>query len=404
VRIVIGSDHAGVALKEDVAAYIRGLGHHVMDVGTHGAEPVDYPDYAEAVSTVLLDGSADRGVLICGSGVGASVAANKLSGIRAGLCHDTYSAHQGVEHDNMNVLVLGGRVIGPALARELVTAYLAAEFTGEERHRRRLEKVAALEKRRNYPRTHGHYQAILFDMDGVMTDTASIHAACWKTMFDEYLQKWAKQTGQPFRPFDVATDYKLYVDGKPRYLGVRDFLQSRGIALPEGTPNDLPSADTVCGLGNRKNELVNKRLTSGVQAYPGSVAFLRYVRRLGMKTAVVTSSQNCQTVLRAAKIDDLFDARVDGVVIAEQGLAGKPSPDSFLNAAEMLGVAPESAVVIEDAISGVEAGARGGFGLVIGVDRKGDAEELKANGAHIVVRDLAELFTWDFGQPLEPAA
>jgi HAD superfamily hydrolase (TIGR01509 family) len=223
-------------------------------------------------------------------------------------------------------------------------------------------------------------------------------------MFDEYLQTWAKQNGQPFRPFDVATDYKLYVDGKPRYLGVRDFLQSRKITLPEGTPDDLPTAETVCGLGNRKNELVNARLALGVQAYPGSVAFLRYVRRFGIKTAVVTSSQNCETVLRAAKIEDLFDARVDGVVIAEHGLAGKPAPDSFLKAAEMLGAMPESAVVIEDAISGVQAGARGGFGLVIGVDRKGNADELKTNGAHIVIRDLAELLSWDFGLPLEPAA
>jgi HAD superfamily hydrolase (TIGR01509 family) len=150
--------------------------------------------------------------------------------------------------------------------------------------------------------------------------------------------------------------------------------------------------------------LVNERLALGVQAYPGSVAFLRYVRRSGMKTAVVTSSQNCETVLRAAKIDDLFDVRVDGVVIAEHRLAGKPAPDSFLKAAEMLGAMPESAVVIEDAISGVQAGARGGFGLVIGVDRKGNADELKTNGAHIVIRDLAELLSWDFDQPLEPAA
>jgi beta-phosphoglucomutase family hydrolase/RpiB/LacA/LacB family sugar-phosphate isomerase len=404
MRIVIGADHAGFTLKEDLAAHIRRLGHQVVDVGTHSTDPVDYPDYAEAVSTVLLDGSADRGVLICGSGVGASVAANKLPGIRAGLCHDTYSAHQGVEHDNMNVLVLGGRVIGPALAHELVTAYLTAVFTGEERHRQRLQKVAVLEERRNYPLTHTRYQAILFDMDGVITDTASIHAACWKTMFDEYLQTWAKKTGQPFRPFDVATDYKLYVDGKPRYLGVRDFLQSRGITVPEGAPNDLPTAETVCGLGNRKNELVRQRLSLGVKAYPGSVAFLRYARRFDIKTAVVTSSQNCETVLRAAEIDDLFDARVDGVVIAEHGLAGKPSPDSFLKAAEMLEVTPKSAVVIEDAISGVQAGARGGFGLVIGVDRKGNAEELKRNGAHLVVRDVAELLTWDFGRLLEPAA
>jgi ribose 5-phosphate isomerase B len=147
MRIVVGSDHAGFPLKEDLAAYVRDLGHQVVDVGTHGTDPVDYPDYAEILSRTLLDGSADRGVLICGSGVGASVAANKLPGIRAGLCHDTYSAHQGVEHDDMNVLVLGGRVIGPELARELVRAYLSANFTGEERHRRRLQKVHALEGR-----------------------------------------------------------------------------------------------------------------------------------------------------------------------------------------------------------------------------------------------------------------
>lgn len=152
MRIVIGSDHAGFPLKEDLAAFLRTLGHQVVDVGTHGTEPVDYPDYAETLSKTLLDGLAERGLLICGSGVGASVAANKLPGIRAGLCHDTYSAHQGVEHDDMNVLVLGGRVIGPELARELVAAYLGATFTGEQRHRRRLEKVHALERR--YSLTH----------------------------------------------------------------------------------------------------------------------------------------------------------------------------------------------------------------------------------------------------------
>lgn len=249
-----------------------------------------------------------------------------------------------------------------------------------------------------------HYQAILFDMDGVITNTAGIHAACWKTIFDEYLQKRAKQRAESFRPFEVATDYKLYVDGKPRYLGVRDFLQSRAISLPEGTPEDPPTAETVCGLGNRKDQLVHERLAAGVEVYPGSIAFVRHVRRAGVKTAVVTSSQNCETVLHAARIGDLFDARVDGVVIAAQGLAGKPAPDSFLKAAEMLVVLPESAVVVEDAISGVQAGARGGFGLVIGVDRKGDAEELKANGAHVVVNDLVELLRWDFGRALKPAA
>jgi beta-phosphoglucomutase family hydrolase len=243
-----------------------------------------------------------------------------------------------------------------------------------------------------HPITRDRYQAVLLDMDGVITDTVSIHATCWKTMFDEFLQKWATRNAEPFRSFDVVTDYKLQVDGKPRYEGVRDFLKSRGIGLPEGTPEDPPTAETVCGLGNRKNELVNDLLAStGVKAYPGTVAFLKFLRAIGIKTAVVTSSQNCQAILRAAKVDDLFDARVDGDVLVEQGLAGKPEPDSFLKAAEMLGVMPQRAAVIEDAISGIRAGAQGGFGLVIGVARKGNAEELTAHGAHEVVNDLAEL-------------
>jgi beta-phosphoglucomutase family hydrolase len=250
----------------------------------------------------------------------------------------------------------------------------------------------------------GFYQAILFDMDGVITDTASIHAACWKTMFDEYLQKRAREKGLAFRPFDVATDYKAYVDGKPRYNGVRDFLKSRGIVLPEGTPEGPSTAETVCGLGNRKDDLVNARFAEGVEAYPGSIALLRYLRSAGIKTAVVTSSQNCHTVLRAAGVEDLFDARVDGVLMAAENIAGKPSPDSFLKAAEMLGVPAAAAVVIEDAISGVQAGARGAFGLVIGVDRKGNAEELKANGAQLVVADLSELLHGPFRQSLRPAA
>jgi beta-phosphoglucomutase family hydrolase len=236
------------------------------------------------------------------------------------------------------------------------------------------------------------YEGVLFDMDGVITDTVGIHATCWKTMFDEYLQKRATQNAEPFVPFDLVTDYKLQVDGKPRYEGVRDFLTSRGIVLPEGTPEDPPTAETVCGLGNRKNELVNDLLAStGIEAYSGTIALLRHLRKMGIKTAVVTSSQNCQAILQAAKVDDLFDARVDGDVLVEQALAGKPAPDSFLKAAEMLGVTPERAAVIEDAISGVKAGVQGGFGLVIGVARKGNAEELKAHGAHLVVNDLAEL-------------
>ncbi len=418
MRIVIGNDHAGFSLKENLSDYLRQLGHEIIDVGTKGTEAVDYPDYAETLGKTLMDGKADRGVLICGSGVGASVAANKLPGIRAGLCHDTYSAHQGVEHDDMNVLVLGGRVIGPELARELVKAYLGAAFTRESRHRQRLQKIEAIEgrygadipqrERRTYAPpviTHDRYDAVLFDMDGVITDTASIHATCWKVMFDAFLQRWAMQNALPFRAFDIGSDYKLYVDGKPRYQGVRDFLQSRSIILPEGTPQDAPSADTVYGLGNRKNGLVNRRLAAGgAAAYPGTVAFIMYLRRMGVKIAVVTSSQNCEEVLRAAKVEDLFDARVDGDVIASQKLAGKPAPDSFLKAAQMLGVAPDRAVVIEDALSGVRAGAQGGFGLVIGVARKGNVTELKAHGANLVVNDLADLLTTSVGRPIEPAA
>ncbi len=244
----------------------------------------------------------------------------------------------------------------------------------------------------HHPITRDRYEAVLLDMDGVITDTVGIHAICWKRMFDEFLQKWALRNAQPFHSFDMVTDYKLQVDGKPRYQGVRDFLKSRGIILPEGTREDPPSAETVCGLGNRKNELVNDLLAStGVEAYAGTVAFLKYLRRMSIKTAVVTSSQNCRAVLHAAKVDDLFDACVDGDVLVAQGLAGKPAPDSFLKAAEMLGVIPDRVAVIEDAISGVRAGAQGGFGLVIGVARKGNAEELKAHGADMVVNDLAEL-------------
>jgi beta-phosphoglucomutase family hydrolase len=236
------------------------------------------------------------------------------------------------------------------------------------------------------------YDAVLFDLDGVITDTANLHAACWKQMFDEYLQKRATQRGEAFRPFDLATDYRLYVDGKPRFDGVRDFLTSRGIQLPEGSPDDPPQLETVGGLGNRKNDLVNGLIEEiGVEPYEGSVQLIHQLRRNGFKIAVVTSSQNCDAVLRAAKLDDFFGVRVDGNVIQAQRLAGKPAPDTFLMAAKLLGVEPKRTVVIEDAISGVEAGSNGKFGLVIGVARKGNAEELKRHGAHLVVDDLGEL-------------
>jgi beta-phosphoglucomutase family hydrolase len=240
--------------------------------------------------------------------------------------------------------------------------------------------------------TRERYDAVLLDLDGVITDTASIHAACWKQMFDEYLQGRARQRGETFRPFDIATDYRLYVDGKPRFDGVRDFLTSRNIQLPEGSPDDPPQAETVGGLGNRKNDLVNKIIeVEGVAPYEGSVELIHQLRHQGFKIAVVTSSQNCSAVLKAAKLDGFFDAQVDGNTIHALHLAGKPAPDTFLMGAKLLGIDPAQAIVVEDAISGVEAGFAGGFGLVIGVARKGNAEELRHHGADLVVNDLKEL-------------
>jgi len=240
--------------------------------------------------------------------------------------------------------------------------------------------------------TRDQYDAVLLDLDGVITDTASIHAACWKQMFDEYLLKRTTLRGEVFRPFDIATDYRLYVDGKPRFDGVRDFLISRGIKLPEGSMDDTPEAETVGGLGNRKNDLVNNIIEEkGVEPYEGSVKLIHQLRHQGFKIAVVTSSQNCTAVLKAARLNELFDVQVDGNVIHAQHLAGKPAPDTFLTAARLLEVKPTRAVVIEDAISGVEAGSAGNFGLVIGVARKGNTEELQQHGAHRVVNDLGEL-------------
>ena len=247
-------------------------------------------------------------------------------------------------------------------------------------------------KKNNHLITRDRYDAVLFDLDGVITNTATIHAACWKQMFDEYLQRRATQRGEAFRPFDIANDYRLYVDGKPRFDGVRDFLRSRGIELPEGSRDDPAELETVCGLGNRKNDLVNEVIEDkGVEPYTGSIKLIQQLRHQGFKIAVVTSSQNCTAVLKAAKLDAFFDARVDGDVMHEQHLAGKPAPDTFLAAAKLLGTEPARSVVIEDAIAGVEAGSRGKFGLVIGVARKGNADELRRHGAHLVVNDLSEL-------------
>ena len=245
--------------------------------------------------------------------------------------------------------------------------------------------------RQNNPITPDNYDAVFFDLDGVITATAKVHAKCWKIMFDEFLKKRSVEKGEPFRPFDIDSDYRLFVDGKPRADGVRDFLKSRKIDLPEGTHEDPSSAETIGGLGNRKNELINGVIESdGVEAYEATITLARQVRDAGIKIAVVTSSQNCDAVLNAIHIADLFDAQIDGNVIREKHLKGKPAPDSFLEGAKRLGVDPERGVVVEDAISGVQAGRNGKFGLVIGVARKGNEEELKNNGADIVVKDLSE--------------
>ncbi len=240
--------------------------------------------------------------------------------------------------------------------------------------------------------TADRFDAVLFDLDGVLTDTARIHAGCWKAMFDAFLRERAQTAGEDLRPFEIGTDYRLHVDGKPRFDGVRDFLASRGIALPEGAPDAAAGEESVCGLGNRKNEMVNVAIAEqGVEAYPGSVALVRRLRDEGIKTAVVSSSTNCETVLVAAKIADLFETRVDGEVAARLGLPGKPAPDTYLEAARRLGVEPERAVVVEDAIVGVQSGRAGRFGLVVGVARKDDADALRESGADVVVNDLAEL-------------
>jgi beta-phosphoglucomutase family hydrolase len=232
----------------------------------------------------------------------------------------------------------------------------------------------------------------LFDLDGVLTNTAKVHAASWKQMFDAYLRERAARRNEPFVEFDVHADYDTYVDGKPRYDGVRDFLASRGIHLPEGSDDDPAEAETVRGLGNRKNNIVLRLIREGgVEAYPGSIEYLKRAKEAGLARIVVSSSANCHDVLVAAGIDDLIEGRVDGVTAKEQGLKGKPAPDTFLAGARLAHVSPDEAAVFEDALAGVEAGRAGNFRCVVGVDRVGQAEALKDRGADVVVQDLAEL-------------
>jgi beta-phosphoglucomutase family hydrolase len=238
-----------------------------------------------------------------------------------------------------------------------------------------------------------HVTACLFDLDGVLTPTATLHAAAWKSMFDEYLRQRAGRESTPFVPFSDH-DYNDYVDGKPRENGVRDFLAARGITLPDGTPDDPPAAETVYGLGNRKNALLLDLLhEGGLKPYPGSVRYLEAARDAGLRRAVVSSSANTREVVESTGLSGYLEARVDGTTIRQQHLRGKPAPDTFRTAASLLGVDPGQAAVFEDALAGVEAGRAGEFGYVVGVDRvgQGHAEDLRAHGADVVVRDLADL-------------
>jgi beta-phosphoglucomutase family hydrolase len=235
-------------------------------------------------------------------------------------------------------------------------------------------------------------RACLFDLDGVLTQTAKVHAAAWKEMFDGFLRERADKGDELFLPFDPVADYDEYVDGRPRSDGVRSFLAARGIDLPEGEQSDPAAADTVVGLGLRKNGIVLRMIREqGVEAYEGSVRYVRAAREVGLHRAVVSSSSNCREVLIAAGIEDLFEQRIDGAVAERQHLQGKPAPDTFVAGASALGVAPGQAAVFEDALAGVAAGRAGRFAYVVGVDRVGQADELREHGADIVVSDLAEL-------------
>jgi beta-phosphoglucomutase family hydrolase len=228
----------------------------------------------------------------------------------------------------------------------------------------------------------------LFDLDGVVTRTAAQHAKAWKQMFDEYL----KLRGGPFVPFDISTDYVKYVDGRPRLDGTRAFLASRGIDLPDGGPDDTLADQTVKGLSNTKQKLVLELIQNeGVQVFPDAVEYLKALRKAGVPRAVVTSSANAQQVLSVTRLEEYFDVRVDALVANERHLKGKPAPDTFLAGAQLLGVEARQAAVFEDALAGVEAGRAGGFGLVVGVDRVGQSEQLKAHGADVVVRELTDL-------------
>jgi beta-phosphoglucomutase family hydrolase len=234
--------------------------------------------------------------------------------------------------------------------------------------------------------------ACLFDLDGVLTQTARLHAAAWKEMFDGYLRSRSERTGEAFVPFRLPADYDDYVDGRPRADGTRTFLRSRGIVLPDGGGTDTAADETVRGLGNTKNAIVLRKMAEdGVDVYPGSVRYVRAARDAGLARAVVSASTNCRDVLAGAGIADLFDVVMDAIAAEQQRLRGKPAPDTYLAAARSLGAQPATAAVFEDALAGVAAGRAGGFGSVVGVDRVGQRDALRREGADVVITDLADL-------------
>ena len=240
------------------------------------------------------------------------------------------------------------------------------------------------------------FDCVVFDLDGVVTNTAKLHAQAWKRLFDDYLKQRDQRDGEPFRPFDREHDYLAYVDGKPRYEGVRSFLESRNIEIATGNIEDDPEQESVYGLGNKKDQYFDQLLKKqGVEIFPSTIELIKDLRTRGIKLAIVSSSKHCQEILQAANIEELFLVRVDGVISESLALKGKPDPDIFIHAAESMGCERQRTVVIEDAIAGVEAGRAGNFGLVIGVNRADQAGALKTRGADIVVDDLVELTIGD---------
>jgi beta-phosphoglucomutase family hydrolase len=233
--------------------------------------------------------------------------------------------------------------------------------------------------------------AAIFDLDGVLTDTARVHAAAWKAVFDPFLQRWSQKSGLAFQPFDIEADYLAYVDGRPRYEGIRTFLNARSISLPEGSEHDPEDANTIGALGARKTRLFRQAVNKGIDPEPGAESLLKKLRQLGIKSAVASSSKNCGAILTAAGFHDLIDVQVDGIDAEELGLPGKPDPALFLEAARRLGVQPSRAVLFEDALAGVEAGRRAGFGLVVGIDRGNHGEALLERGADVVIHELQEV-------------